>query len=245
MQLLFYDYETSGMVDWHKPSHMPHQPHICSCSALLTNVEGHKLASIDLKVKPTDWGIEQGAFNTHKLSAEFLRQCGMSESFVLAAFLHLVEMADLRIGHGVGFDERITRIASKRFKIGEPDEFQKSRQAFCTMYKSAKAVGLPPTPRMLAAGRKTNKNPTLEEAYQWATGKEMLGAHQGMYDVMACRAVFFALLDHDDSLLPTIPRLTRTEDLKAAKTNSIPPPPPPSPMPSASAEETSSEDRLI
>jgi DNA polymerase-3 subunit epsilon len=74
----------------------------------------------------------------------------------------------------------------------DADKWKKS-PAFCTCNSAKPIVNLPPTPRMVAKGMTTPKPPNLGEAYKHFTGKTLEGAHNAAVDVMACKAVYFAI----------------------------------------------------
>ncbi len=118
----------------------------------------------------------------------------MAEPVALSAFAALWRRASVRIAHNESFDARILRIGFKRFAgICDPDDW-KAGPAACTQILSTPIVKLPPTEKMVAAGRgRSNKPPKLAEAYQFFTGKELNGAHNAMIDVMGVRAVWFAI----------------------------------------------------
>lgn len=65
--------------------------------------------------------------------------------------------------------------------------------AFCTQGKSTKIINLPPTAKMLAAGRKHAKSPNLAEAYEHFTGKALEGAHNAAVDLAATKAVYYGI----------------------------------------------------
>lgn len=72
----------------------------------------------------------------------------------------------------------------------------KAAPAFCTQGKSTKIINLPPTEKMLAAGRKHAKSPNLAEAYEFFTGKKLEGAHNAAVDLAACKAVYYGIKKH-------------------------------------------------
>lgn len=118
----------------------------------------------------------------------------MAEPVALSAFAALWRRASIRIAHNESFDARILRIGFKRFSgICDPDDW-KAGPAACTQILSTPIVKLPPTEKMVAAGRgRSHKPPKLAEAYQFFTGKPLSGAHNAMIDVMGVKAVWFAI----------------------------------------------------
>lgn len=104
-----------------------------------------------------------------------------------------------RVGHNESFDARMIRIEMMKAGIYSEEQLEafKTGSAFDTCTQSTKIVNLPPTEKMLAAKRKTPKQPNLAEAYRFFTGKELEGAHNAQNDVMACKAIYFALQDYN------------------------------------------------
>lgn len=202
--LLFYDTETTGLPNWGQPSNHPGQPHITQVAALLTDDAGNKLASIDLLVQPDGWAIPLELQEKTGISMEKAAMGGVPEAVVLAAFAALWRRASLRIAHNEKFDARIARIGFKRFPgICDPDEWG-AAPAACTQALATPILKLPPTDKMVAAGFGWKKKPAkLEEAYEFFTGKPMQGAHNAMYDVMALKAVWFAIQERNRAAQPT------------------------------------------
>ncbi len=66
---------------------------------------------------------------------------------------------------------------------------------YCTQEASAPIVNLPPTERMIAAGRNHPKSPQLGEAYEHFTGEKLEGAHDALVDVLACKLIFDKLTE--------------------------------------------------
>lgn len=193
--LLFYDTETTGLPNWSIPSDDPSQPHITQIAALLTDEAGNKLASLDLLVRPDGWTIPTELQELTGITMERAEQGGVAELVALSAFEALWRRASVRIAHNESFDARILRIGFKRFggTICDPDVW-KAGPAKCTQILSSPILKLPPTEKMIAAGRgRANKPPKLAEAYQFFTGKELSGAHNAMVDVMGVKAVWFAI----------------------------------------------------
>lgn len=201
--LLFYDSETTGLPDFKAPSDAAHQPHITQLAALLTDEAGNKLASLDLLVRPDGWTIPPDLQQLTGITMERAEQGGVPELVALSAFEALWRRASLRIAHNESFDARILRIGFKRFAgICDPDEW-KDGPAKCTQVLSTPILKLPPTERMIAAGRgRQNKSPKLAEAYEFFTGKPLSGAHNAMIDVMGVKAVWFAIQERSAASAP-------------------------------------------
>lgn len=185
---LFFDNETSGIPDWPKPSGAEHQPHIVQLAALLVDDTSREIIeSMDCVVIHDGWTSEPEAFETHKITEEFAFEHGVPEKVVVSKFMDLWEKCDIRVAHNTTFDNRIVRIALKRFLPDRvSDEVWKDRALyFCTLMKSKKIMG----------GKSGH---TLPEAYKHFTGKEMEGAHNAMADTKACMAIYYAMMDLDN-----------------------------------------------
>lgn len=200
--LLFYDTETTGLPDFKAPSDAAHQPHITQIAALLTDEAGNKLASLDLLVRPDGWTIPPDLQELTGITMDRAEAGGVPELVALSAFEALWRRASLRIAHNESFDARILRIGFKRFAgICHPDEW-KGGPAACTQVLSTPILKLPPTERMIAAGRKNHKSANLREAYEFFTGKPLSGAHNAMIDVMGVKAVWFAIQERSAVPVP-------------------------------------------
>jgi len=204
MNILVYDTETQCLPQFNLPSEHPDQPHIVEIACTLFNDYGVELGRFQSIVKPDGWIIPDDVAAIHGITTERAMDEGVDESKVLAEFLDMHVQCDLRVAHNETFDQRIARIAIKRFwRIDEPaitaahrdtyaDQF-KAFPAFCTMNASKPILNLPPTEKMLAKRMKGPKSPNLTEAYLHFTGKTLEGAHQAMNDVNACAEIYFAL----------------------------------------------------
>lgn len=187
---LFYDFETTGLVDFKVPSRAEHQPHIVQLAAILADDDGVTIASVDLIAKPDGWDIPKEASDVHGITTEQAMDFGIPERLLVLLLRQLWQISTLRIGHNQSFDARIMRIALFRFYDRKTADEWKAGPAYCTCDKSTQLCARPPTEKMMAAGHHNFKRPNLAEAYLAATGKEIEGAHSAMPDVLACKAVF-------------------------------------------------------
>lgn len=191
--VIFYDTETTGLPLFNEPSEDPRQPHMVQLAAVLVDADTNKeLQCIDLIIKPKDWIITAEMTAIHGITQEMAMDLGVSEKTATEALLDLVGTR-LRIGHNEQFDARILRIATKRYFNDERADAWKAGLSECTAGLTTKICNLPPTQKMLDAGRKHAKTPNLQEAYKHFFGEEFKSAHSALADVMACRAVYFAV----------------------------------------------------
>lgn len=195
--ILAYDTETTGLPLFDQPSEDPRQPHIVQLGAILADSDTRRIfSSINLVARPDGWTIPDDVAQIHGIITEIALRVGVSEKSIIQLLYLMSGRADLRIAHNRSFDDRIARIAMKRFgwTDEEADEW-KSRPADCTAERATPLMKLPPTPRMLAAGRKHFKTPNLGEAHSFFLGRPLEGAHDAMADVTACLAIYFAIED--------------------------------------------------
>jgi len=184
---LGFDCETTGLPDWKKPSGNENQPHIVSLAAILVNLDTQQvLQSINLIVKPDGWTIPEETIQVHGITNELANEVGLPESVVLGAFINLYNKCNLRIAHNTTFDNRIIRIALKRYMPDLiPDEVWKDKeQYFCTLMNFRKIKG----------GKSGH---TLGEAYQYYFRKPLVGAHNAMADAQACVDIYFRMIQDE------------------------------------------------
>ena len=204
--LLFIDSETDGLPDWRAPSTSKQQPHIVQLAALLTDDDGHGKASMNSVVKPDGWEIPPEMTAIHGISQEHALQEGVGIKTVLQDFVDLLGQANLVVAHNVNFDARMIRIQMlrNRGRFGEWAKVWKTWPKFDTQARATQFCKLPPTEKMMAAGRKGFKTPKLEEALRILCGQEIgEDAHNASHDVKACRQVFFALHRLEPISIPT------------------------------------------
>lgn len=204
MKTLFYDTETTGLPNWSAPSEDPSQPRVMQLAAELFDVEaGKTLAVLTTLISPDGWTIPDEITALTGITTAHCEQAGVPMTFVLPTFISMWRRADLRVAHNESFDMRMIRIELMRHDMfsGKLDgadgmayaDYWKAGKAFCTQAQSVQRCKLPPTPKMLKAGRTHFKSPNLGEAYRHFTGKELDGAHDAEVDVAACKAVYLAL----------------------------------------------------
>lgn len=183
MFVFAYDTETTGLPNWKEPSGDPSQPHLVQIAGLVASTETRKvIASVDLIIRPDGWEIPKETSDIHGITTEYALEHGVSEDEAYAVFMSLWG-GKFRIAHNRTFDQRLLRIAAKRYGTkAEQDEWANKDTHDCTMWLSRTAMGM-------------KKPPRLEEAYLHYTGKKLENAHSALADAQACLDVYFALLD--------------------------------------------------
>lgn len=213
MLISVFDTETSGLPLFNEPSEDVRQPHICEIAAYLFNTKTLALEeSYYAIVKQDGWAVDPKAFEAHGITKERSMSEGIDEVDAVHGFLRLHDKCDLRVAHNEDFDQRIMRIALKRFGTGinsHPHSMQEVRDTdadlfkafprFCTMKTSTPILNLPATPAMVKSGRGSwKKSPTLAEAHRHFFGEEFDGAHSARSDAWAAARLFFKLTQNAD-----------------------------------------------
>lgn len=187
-KITFYDTETTDLPDWKKPSDGKNQPHLVQLSAIQCNEETEEiLQRIDLIIRPDDWEIPKKVVDIHGISKEKALDVGISEQLAVKMLFDLCHGA-IRVSHNRTFDQRIIRIALKRYSTESMiKEWAEKENHKCTMLSAKPIMELPPR------GKYGWKNPKLSEAYKFFTGNELENAHSSIADTEACMEIYFAM----------------------------------------------------
>lgn len=192
--IIVFDSETTGLPDYKKPSNDPTQPHLVELAAKLYGEDGTFIAGMSAIIKPDGWIISQEMTDIHGISHDYALEHGISEKEAVQLFLDLYAKAGKRVAHNRSFDDRIMRIAIKRYIGDDAAELYKAFPAECTAQLSKPICQLPPTEKMKATNfRNSFKTPTLPEALLHFTGRVLEGGHRAEVDVTACADVYFAI----------------------------------------------------
>lgn len=181
--ILFYDTETTGLPQWSLSSDDPSQPHLVQLGAILADADTRKeVASIDLIIHPDGWVIGDEVSAIHGITQDMALRVGVSERLALNTFIQLWGSTDTtRVAHNKTFDQRMLRIALKRYESPHMDAWADKDSHLCTMRMYQQLFG--------------GKNVKLIDAYHDATGKELVNAHSAMADARACMEIYWWLLD--------------------------------------------------
>ena len=189
--VLFYDSETNKLPEWKMPSGHECQPHLVELSALLVNRDTREIVdSLDVIIKPEGWEISEDNAAIHGITQEKALAEGIPEAEAYERFMTLWAGCH-RVAHNRTFDQRMIRIAAKRYGTVEQQEAWAEKETHeCSMLLAK------PIMQLLPKGRYGYKNPKLEEAYEFFTGKQLEGAHRAMNDTRGCMAVYWGIQDH-------------------------------------------------
>lgn len=193
--LIFFDSETTGLPDFRAPSESDHQPFLVQLAALLTEDDGAEVASLSAIVAPHGYTeMPPLAFKAHGISHEDAVRKGLGLATVMALFLEMAARATTRIAHNVPFDDKLVKIACCRAgMVSMVRDLIERQPSYCTLKVATPIVNLPPTEKMLAAGFNKPKACQLGEAYKHFFNEELVGAHDALVDVRACKRIYFHL----------------------------------------------------
>ena len=183
---IFFDTETTGLPQFKEPSEGEGQPHIVQLAALLVDVNSKKIIqSMDVIIKPDGWIIPDVVTEIHGITTEYALAVGIPEKQAVEMFLALWG-GRTRIAHNTTFDNRILRIATKRFCSEAVVDAWHAGEYECTGALTKPIMQMPPK------GKWGYKMPKLSEAYKHFMGKELVDAHSALADTNACMEVYFA-----------------------------------------------------
>lgn len=189
MNIIVFDTETTGLPDWKAPSGGETQPHIVQLAAHVVNVAERKIIqTMDVIIKPDGWEIPEEVAAIHGITTEYALEVGIPEKLALEMFLAMWD-GRTRVAHNTTFDNRIIRIATKRFSDEDTVAAWKDGEYECTARLSRPIVKL-----------EKSKIPTLGEAYEHFTGNEFVDAHKAIADTNACLDVYYGILDSQKTI---------------------------------------------
>lgn len=184
MNYLFFDTETTGMINFNEPVSHSSQPRLIQLAWKLYDENYKCRSSFYGLIKPSNWEITPEASAINGISMDDCIKFGVSGNTVVELFLETINLADLVIAHNLHFDSKMIRIECYNRCI-ELVHNWKGPKNYCTMLSSTSICKLP--------GSRGYKWPKLSEAYEHFTGKILEGAHDALVDIDACKDVFRAL----------------------------------------------------
>lgn len=185
-KLTVYDAETTKLPLWREPSSHPDQPHMVQLAVKQIDTDTRKvLHAFNYIVKPQGWEFDEESTKVHGISHGLATAVGVDEEYVLRSFMKLWA-SNPRAGYNNNFDDRIMRIAMKRYL--DPEAVDDVTEA----YKQAESIDIM---KMARKWKKYSKTPKLTEVYHDLFGEEMDNAHDAMGDVDATIKVYFELVD--------------------------------------------------
>ena len=186
MTVLIFDTETTGKWNYAACSTDVSQPHLVELGAILEDDDGNARVEINLLVRPNGWTIPAEVTAIHGVTQEQAEAEGIALANVAYVFRDLCANATHVVAHNIDFDRRV--IIRTLFDAEVPEIPWDRVSQRCTMLTATPIVKVPK-----ASGR-GNKWPKLTEAHQFFFNEPVVGAHQAMTDVRACRAIYHELV---------------------------------------------------
>ena len=182
---LFFDTETTGMVEFKKPHTDPSQPDLLQLAFILDDDDGNTIETFCSILFGENYvSTHPKALAVHGISEEKMRMFGIPALEGLEKFASAWGKARTLIAHNISFDIKVMKTAFHRStSTSHPPELLIE---YCTMRTATPILKLP--------GRFGHKWPTLDEAYRVLVDPEGFeGAHDALNDVKACRKVYYKL----------------------------------------------------
>ena len=185
MSGLYFDVETTGLLNFKLPLDDETQPRIIQIAALIRDDKGRSISQFCTLIKPDGWTIPAKAQRIHGFSTEDCERYGVKIESALGAFKSMQDKSSLIVAHNYNFDSRMIRRETIALKAADVI----TRPSFCTMLSATKIVKLP--------GSRGYKWPKLSECMLHFYNEEIVGAHDAMVDVIACSRVHEAIIKHE------------------------------------------------
>jgi len=158
--ILFYDTETSGQLDFKAPPDAPHQPRLLQLGLIMTDTTGNEIAIFKTLIRPDGWQIQPGAQAVHGITQEQAERDGIPLMVALNTFWALAATCQGKVCHNSDFDSKI--MLGEQLRSKAPPSLSEIPH-FCTMKATTNVCRLP--------GPYGYKWPKLGEAYKHCTGK--------------------------------------------------------------------------
>lgn len=186
--LIFYDTETTGLIQRDLPYSNEQQPRLVQLAMIVTDDNGKEMASFNSLIFQTN-PIPPEATAIHGKTTEMCRDFGMTLDDVI------YQLCDVNgfhkptyVGFNIEYDKQIIAIAHECIEVDNKPWLDK--EMFCVMKAMTDICKLP--------GKYPGKYkwPKLQEAYEFAFGKKFEGAHDALADVRATKDLYFWLRTH-------------------------------------------------
>jgi len=188
---LFFDTETSDLINFKARDSDSSQPWVCQLAARLTDELGNPINTFSVLIKSDGLPMSKEAEDVHHISIKKTDNFGFKKNTVLHMFLNLLIDADNLVAHNLSFDRRLLRILAYRICTDAVEDYDYALSrvnSICTMLSTTEFCKLP-----FPSGRRGYKWPKLEELYRILFNEELSGAHDALTDVDATIRCFFEL----------------------------------------------------
>ncbi len=184
--ILFYDTETTGLVNFKAPSSDSSQPRLVQIGMIVCEDSGEEVFQFGAMVVPKDHSIPKDMI--HGIDHNKATLCGVGLETVLPIFSYWMGRCDLHVCHNFIFDKKVMESELIRIGFGYLES-----PYFCTMQSMTGVCKL----RQATSNR--FKWPKLQEAYKHISGKNFNKAHDALADVRACKEIYFWLKNRDSN----------------------------------------------
>lgn len=192
MNTLFFDTETTGLVN-HKLDHRhPAQPMAVQIGMKLDGPNRVERAACNYMIAVDGWTISNEAAAITGIDDPLTLEFGVQLVNGVEMFLDLIACADVVVAHNAIFDitvmRRMVQVWAETTGEDYFDPFA-GKTPICTMLAATPIMKLPP--------RRNGdyKWPKLEQAVKFYFNEELEGAHDALVDVRACARVYYQMLD--------------------------------------------------
>ena len=184
------DTETTGFRKKFGPLIQEGQGRVCQLAMLMCDETGRELIQFSSLLRPHGWEVGEGARAIHGHSTEDCLRFGVASVAGYSLFLRLVSLSDFVVAHNAEFDAGMMEVEAAYHGSSWPDVEWR-----CTKDLTTHICALPPTEKMIRAGRDHYKSPNLDEALQKLCGRAMGDSgHDAMNDARACKDIFLELI---------------------------------------------------
>jgi len=187
---IIFDTETTGLPkNYNAPaSDLNNWPRICQLSWIVIedSYDGKNHIEVgDFIIKPDGWVIPEEVSKIHGITQKMAEETGVPIKDALRAFIEAVRKVNTIIAHNISFDDKV--VGAEIFRMSGNAEYWESLKAgkkmICTMKSSINFCALP-----------NLKWPKLVELHQELFGTEFEGAHNALFDVLACAKCYQELV---------------------------------------------------
>lgn len=193
MKIVGFDTETTGFTKMDIDPSSIEQPWPVQIAAKMVDENNVTQCSMNFLINPPI-PVEAGALAAHGITQDRLMLYGVKPITAVTMLYSMIARADIIVGHNLGFDINIIKLAKLRLGISHHADLFDGKIHFCTQQQSAHILKLPPTEKMMLYGMQgMPKSPTLAEAYQFFFGEKIIGAHDAMNDTEAALRIYFEI----------------------------------------------------
>lgn len=193
MNVLFFDTETTGLINRKLDPTDPKQPMPVQLGMKLDNEDREEVAAANLMIKTHgEWTVDPKASAITGINNARADMYGAELLPTFEIFMDLIEVADVVVAHNAIFDITVMQHAAAVYALKTDTDYIdpfEGKQAICTMLAATPIV------RALPKRNGQYKWPKLEECMNHFFHETIEGAHDALVDVRATARVFYHMLD--------------------------------------------------